>query len=89
VNISEMQTLFIPHINCGGVLFGPEKSSPLCKQKKKTSRRDGTRSSNEGNIDGSKKWSLDIWPDASQSYASYKEWHKDVSNEGGAFQIRI
>jgi hypothetical protein len=34
VNISEIPAIFIPHIIRGGVLFGPEKSSPLCKQKK-------------------------------------------------------
>jgi hypothetical protein len=42
VNISEIQALFIPHINCGGVLFGPERSSPL-RWQKKAPRRDGTR----------------------------------------------
>ena len=48
MNISEIQALFIPHINCGGVLFGPEKSSPLCKQKKDTKKGWHKGVSNEG-----------------------------------------
>ncbi len=36
----------------------------------------------------SKKWSLDLWRDATQSYAPHKEWHNGVA-EGGVFQIRI
>ena len=48
MNISEIPAIFIPHIIRGGVLFGPEKSSPQCKQKKDTKKGWHKGVSNEG-----------------------------------------
>jgi hypothetical protein len=56
-----MQALFIPNINCGGVLFGLEKSSPLCKQKKDIKKGWHKGVSNEGDIDWLEKNGLSIF----------------------------